>query len=81
MIKDKSTEAVVETNTLPNNRLLSGKDLASYIGMSLKFISKHTESGRLPGIVRCGRLLKYDRYIIDRRLAEGKLLLEKQEIA
>ena len=61
------------------NRLLTGAQLADYIGMSKKFISKHTEAGRLPGVVRCGRLLRYDRQIIDRRLAAGNLLLEKEE--
>ena len=69
----------MDTNQAPDTRLLSGKQLAGYIGMSRKFISKHTENGRLPGIVRLGRLLHYDRYVIDRRLAAGKLLLDKQE--
>jgi excisionase family DNA binding protein len=61
----------------PDIRLLSGKELAEYIGVSKKFISKHVAAGRIPGVVRVGRLLRYDRHIIDRHLAAGKLLLEK----
>lgn len=57
-------------------RLLSGVELAAYIGMSRKFISKHTEAGRLPGVVRVGRYLRYDKNIIDRRIAAGRLLLD-----
>jgi predicted DNA-binding transcriptional regulator AlpA len=61
------------------HRLMSGTELAQYCGVSKKFISKHTAAGRFPGVVRVGRLLHYDRQIIDRRIAVGKLLLEKQE--
>jgi excisionase family DNA binding protein len=59
-------------------RLLSGKELAEYVGVSKKFISKHVSAGRVPGVVRVGRLLRYDRFIIDRHLAAGRFLLEKQ---
>lgn len=58
-------------------RLMSGAQLAEYIGMSQKFISKHTAAGRIPGVVKAGRLLRYDRHAIDIRLAAGKLLLDK----
>ena len=61
------------------HRLLSGAELAEYCGVSKKFITKHTAAGRIPGVVRVGRLLHYDREIIDRKIASGKLLLEKQE--
>jgi predicted DNA-binding transcriptional regulator AlpA len=63
----------------PDNRLLSSEEAARYCGVSKKFISKHTAAGRFPGVVRVGRLLHYDRHIIDRRIAAGRLLLEKQE--
>ena len=61
------------------HRLLSGAELAEYCGVSKKFIAKHTAAGRIPGVVRVGRLLHYDREIIDRKIASGKLLLEKQQ--
>ncbi len=62
-----------------DSRLISGAEAARYCGVSKKFISKHTAAGRFPGVVRVGRLLHYDRHIIDRRIAAGRLLLEKQE--
>jgi len=69
-----------ETDTgAGNGRLLSGEQLARYIGMSRKFVYKHVSSGRMPGVCRIGRLLRFDRNIIDKRLAAKNLLLEKQE--
>jgi predicted DNA-binding transcriptional regulator AlpA len=66
-------------NPAQEGRLLSGAEVARYCGVSKKFVSKHTAAGRFPGVVRVGRLLHYDRNIIDRRIAAGRLLLEKPE--
>lgn len=60
-------------------RLLSGIEAARYCGVSKKFISTHTADRRFPGVVRVGRLVHYDRHIIDRRIANGTLLLDKEE--
>jgi predicted DNA-binding transcriptional regulator AlpA len=76
---DVNENADAEQDKKAFRRLMSGAELAQYCGVSKKFISKHTAAGRFPGVVRVGRLLHYDRQIIDRRIAVGKLLLEKQE--
>lgn len=72
-------EAAREPGKELDTRLLSGMEAARYCGVSKKFISKHTAAGRFPGVVRVGRLLHYDRNIIDRRISAGRLLLEKKE--
>jgi len=62
-----------------DSRLLSCEQLAKYIGMSRKFVFKHVSSGRMPGVVRVGRYLHFDRNVIDRRITSGKLLIDKQD--
>jgi excisionase family DNA binding protein len=72
--------AGTEAQGADNARLLSGEQLAKYIGTSKKFVYKHVSSGRMPGVCRIGRLLRFDRNIIDKRLAAKNLLLEKQDV-
>lgn len=66
----------MENATAINSRLLSPVQLAGYIGKSLQFVYKHVQTGRLPGLVRVGRHLMYDRNIIDMRIASGVLLYD-----
>ena len=73
------SEPAAGREALESTRLLSGNQLAQYLGMSKKFVYKHVSSGRMPGVCRIGRLLRFDRVIIDKRLAAKNLLLEKAE--
>ena len=57
---------------------LTPQELADKLGMSIKFIRKHTQTGRIPGIVRCGRMVRYNEAEIHKRLLSGKLLLDKE---
>lgn len=55
---------------------LTAKELAEMLNMSLKFIIKHTQSGRIPGKTKIGRLWRYRKSDIEKRLLSGQLLLD-----
>jgi excisionase family DNA binding protein len=56
---------------------LTTEELADYLNMSKKFIIRHRETGRIPGIVKIGRVYRYRRIEIEKRLLSGTLLLDK----
>lgn len=56
---------------------LSPDELAKKINMSKKFIKKHIQDRRLPGMVRCGRYWRFNRIELEKKLLSGNLLLEK----
>jgi len=60
---------------------ITPRELAATLGVSLRFIHKHTHSGRMPGAVKIGRCVRYRRAEIERRLLNGQLLLEDPEKA
>lgn len=57
---------------------LSVKQLANYLNCSEKFIRKHIESRRLPGMVKIGRVYRFRKSDVEKKLLSGQLLLEKR---
>lgn len=53
------------------------EQLAERLGMSVKWVRKHVADRRLPGIIRCGRAVRFDRAAIERRILSGQVLHEK----
>lgn len=51
--------------------------LARFLNVSKKSIIKWREAGRLPGMVRCGRIFRFRRNAIEKKLLSGTLLLNK----
>ena len=58
--------------------LIDSRQLATMLSVSKKFIDKHTAAHRLPGMVRVGRLIRFRRLEIEKRLATGELLLPEK---
>lgn len=59
----------------PDKEFLTLNELAEYLNISKKFIIKHTANRRLPGI-KMGRIWRYRKKEIEKRLLSGKLLLD-----
>jgi excisionase family DNA binding protein len=57
---------------------LSVKQLADYLNCSEKFIRKYVESRRLPGMVKIGRVYRFRKSEVEKKLLSGQLLLEKR---
>ena len=52
------------------------KGLARFLSVSGKTVVKWRDAGRLPGAVRVGRVWRFRRAEIERRLLSGTLLLD-----
>ncbi|NLL15367.1 MAG: helix-turn-helix domain-containing protein [Fibrobacter sp.] len=57
---------------------LSVKQLADYLNCSEKFIRKYVERRRLPGMVKIGRVYRFRKSEVEKKLLSGQLLLEKR---
>lgn len=71
-----------ELNMIPgqsneSDHLLTPKELASKLNMSMKWVEKHTQSRRIPGQVKVGRVWRYDWVEVQRRMLTGQVLLER----
>jgi excisionase family DNA binding protein len=53
----------------------SVRELAVRLGVSEKFVWKHIQDGKLPGVVRCGRAVRVDKATIERRILGGQVLI------
>jgi len=51
-------------------------ELAQYLGVSRKAVIKWRQARRIPGAVRCGRVWRFRRTEIEKRLLSGELLLD-----
>ena len=60
-----------------DSEYLETSQLAMMLNVSKKAIIKWREQGRLAGAVRCGRVWRFNRLAIEKRLLSGKLLLDK----
>lgn len=56
----------------------SVSELADYLNCSEKFIRKHIESKRLPGMVKIGRVYRFRKSDVEKRLLLGQLLLDSK---
>lgn len=57
--------------------LLTPRELAGRLNMSLKWVEKHTQDRRIPGQVKVGRVWRYAWVEVQKRIIAGKILLEK----
>jgi excisionase family DNA binding protein len=51
------------------------QQLAQKLNMSLKFIEKHTQARRIPGQTKVGRMWRYNRIAVEKRLLSGNNFL------
>lgn len=63
---------------MSETEFFSVQELADYLNCSEKFIRKHIESRRLPGMVKLGRVYRFRKSDVEKRLLSGQLLLEKR---
>lgn len=61
-----------------SSEFFNTKELADYIGSSMGFVRKHITSGRLPGMIRAGRFIKFRKSDVEKRLLSGQLLLDRK---
>ena len=54
----------------------TSEQLAAYLNVSVKSIIKWRDARRLPGAVRCGRVWRFRRVEVEKRLLTGELLLK-----
>ncbi len=60
--------------TLPD--FYTAEELATKLNMSLKWVVTHTQARRIPGQIKMGRLWRYRRADVEKRLVAGKFLLD-----
>lgn len=56
--------------------LLTPRELANRLHISLKWVEKQTQNRRIPGQVKVGRVWRYSWVEIQRRMLSGQILLE-----
>jgi hypothetical protein len=54
---------------------ISVKELANKIGMSVKFVQKHCGTGRLVGMRKVGRNVKFDLSMVEKQMLKEDFLL------
>ena len=65
-------------NDFFESEFFSPRELARKLNMSLKWVVKQTQARRMPGQVKVGRLWRYNRFEIEKRLLSGcDFLLKK----
>ncbi len=62
-------------NTTEQAGMYTPDELAARLSVAPKTIRKWTASRRLPGMVRCGRAIRFDRIAIERAILSGCVLL------
>lgn len=61
-----------------NKKLLSVDEVAEYLGVSRKFVEKHTAARRIVGAIKLGGRWKYNSALIEKRILNStQFLLEK----
>ena len=62
-----------------NLKYFTAQELADHINVSRKFIEKHVSTHRIPGAVKIGRLWRFKRSEVEKRLLSGHFLLDMAE--
>ena len=70
MLTEESTERFETVS-----EFISVKELASKIGMSVKFVQKHCRTGRLVGMRRIGGRVKFDLKMVEKQMLKEDFLL------
>ena len=64
---------------IENTEYFTPDELAAYLNVSRKFIEKHIATRRIPGAVKIGRVWRFRRSDLEKRLLSGSLLIDKAE--
>ena len=56
--------------------LITPKELAERLHMSIKWVEKHTQEHRIPGQIKVGRLWRYEWLEVQKRIISGQVLVE-----
>jgi excisionase family DNA binding protein len=64
---------------MSETEFLSVKQLANYLNCSEKFIRKYVGSRRLPGMVKIGRVYRFRKSEVEKRLLSGQLLTDSKK--
>jgi hypothetical protein len=56
--------------------LLTPRELANRLHMSLKWVEKQTQNRRIPGQIKVGRVWRYSWSELQRQMLSGKILLD-----
>jgi hypothetical protein len=59
--------------------LLTPRELAQRLHMSLKWVETHTQERRIPGQIKVGRFWRYDWLEVRRRMFSGQVLLKSRQ--
>ena len=62
----------------PDSDFFSPPELARKLNMSLKWVVKHTQARRIAGQVKIGRLWRYNKIEVEKRLISGQEFLLKK---
>ena len=68
-------ECDMNNSDLKEMEFLTARQLAKTFNLSLKSIVRWTQEGRVPGQTKFGRVWRYDRNEIEKRLLSGNFLL------
>jgi excisionase family DNA binding protein len=63
-------------NDTTDKEFYTPAELAAKLDVSRKCVTNWTQARRLPGMVKCGHLWRYERRAVDRALRSGNLLLK-----
>lgn len=68
---------MIEKKVKLESEFVNTVQLATMLNVSEKSIIKWREQRRIPGAIKCGRVWRFNRMEIQRRLISGNLLLDK----
>lgn len=69
---------MTDNSNAPSSEYLTPQELAAMLNMSLKWVVKHTQLHRIPGQTKMGRLWRYRRTEVEKRLLSGIFLLDSR---
>jgi excisionase family DNA binding protein len=62
-----------------DTKYITSRELQELLKVSKKFVQKHMASRRLPGMVRIGKMWRFNLEEVEKQLAKGELLLPKDK--
>ncbi len=66
-----------ENNVKVESEFIDTQQLATMLNVSVKAIIKWREQKRIPGATKCGRLWRFSRIEVQKKLLSGNLLMDK----
>ena len=68
---------MIEDNLKVESEFVDTPQLATMLNVSVKSIIKWRAQKRIPGAIKCGRVWRFNRIEIRKRLLSGSFLLDK----